>query len=266
MTCFLHRVILALCLASASVAVAQPHHGTTRDDALHSSGSDGDMAAARAAMFHHMGGQTFTAFLADRFEYVDGNGHEQLLWDVDAWHGGDLHKLWLKSEGEQGVDGGGTEGAELQVLYSRAVSPYFDLQAGIRHDFEPGPQRTYAVMGFQGLAPYWFEVDVAAFLSERGDLTASVEVEYELLLTQRLILQPRIELALAAQRVSEREMGRGVTEVEAGLRLRYEIRRALAPYVGVEWQRIVGDSRELARDAGEDLEDVVWVAGIRFWF
>lgn len=246
-------VLLAL---AASGGQAQPHHGA----------GGATMAEARADMYHHMGGQTFTLVSADRLEYVGGGDHDLLAWDVDVWHGGDLQKVWFKSEGERGLDGAGTESFEVQALYSRAVSPYFDLQVGVRHDFEPGPSRTHGVIGVQGLAPYWFEVDVAAFVSERGDVTARAEIEYELLLTQRLILQPRLELGFAAQRVPERALGRGLTEIEAGVRLRYEIRREFAPYVGVERHRISGDSRALARAAGQDPDDVIWVAGVKLWF
>jgi copper resistance protein B len=260
MSAAVRRVLVAGAAALWGVAVlaAEGHH--------HPAAGARTMEQARAEMYHHMGGQTFTMVSADRFEYVGSGAHDQVRWDLDIWHGGDLNKLWVKTEGERGVDGSGTESFEVQALYSRAISPYFDLQLGVRQEFRPSPQRTHAVIGLQGLAPYWFEVDVAAFVSERGDVTARAEIEYELLLTQRLILQPRVELGFAAQRVAERAIGSGLTGVEAGLRLRYEIRREFAPYVGVEWHRTLGDSRALARALGDDLADRVWVSGIRFWF
>lgn len=249
--------LLAALLTGPHLSLAESSHaGPEGDDA---------MARARAEMFHHMGGQTFTLVSADRLEWIDDAGG-MLLWDLDVWHGGDIHKLWLKTEGERGLSGAGTEEAELQALYSRAITPFFDLQGGVRRSIRPGPARTHAVLGLHGLAPYWLEVDVAAFLSERGDLTARAEIEYDLMLSQRWVLQPRIEVEAAAQRVSDQGLGRGLTSVEAGLRLRYEVRRSFAPYVGVTWHRTLGGSRDLARAAGEELEATALVAGVRIWF
>lgn len=250
-------MLLVVLLIGPSLTLAEPHHGAPE-------GGDA-MDRARAEMFHHMGGQSFTLVSADRLEWVDDAGG-MLLWDLDVWHGGDIHKLWLKTEGERGLSGAGTEAAELQALYSRAITPFFDLQAGVRRNIRPGPARTHAVLGLHGLAPYWLEVDVAAFLSERGDLTARAEVEYDLMLTQRWVLQPRIEVEAAAKRVADQGLARGLTSVEAGLRLRYEVRRSFAPYVGVTWHRTLGNSRDLARAAGEDLESAALVAGVRMWF
>lgn len=229
-------------------------------------GEEGDeMAAARAAMAAEMGEHTTTMVMADRLEY-QRHDNGALLWDVDIWHGGDIHKIWFKSEGERTFDPGSLERAEMQLLYSRAILPFWNLQAGVRHDVEPSPSRSHLVVGLQGLAPYWFEVDAALFVSERGDVTARAEFEYELLFTQRLILQPRVELEFAAQDVPELGIGSGLGSVAAGLRLRYEWRRTFAPYVGVSWERSVGDTRELARAAGEDASSTSFVAGVRFWF
>ena len=170
---------------------------------------------------------------ADRLEYQ--SKHEDGLWDLQGWVGGDLHKFWWKTEGEFDGD------AELQLLYSRAVSPFWDLQFGLRQDFDP--DESYAVVGFQGLAPQWFEIDVAAFLSEDGDLTARIEAEYEWLLTQRLVLQPRAEVNVGED-----------DEFAIGLRLRYEIRRKLAPYIGISYRNT-------------EIDDYAsFVAGARFWF
>src|SRR5690606_20487158 len=135
------------------------------------------------------------------------------------------------SEGEG--ENGGLEHAEVQALYSRAVGPYFDLQAGVRQDLEPRPRRTYATIGIEGLAPYWFEVEGALFLSDRGGLSARLGASYDLRLTQRLILEPRVEASLAASDDAAVGVGRGLSDAEAGLRLRYEVRREFAPYVGV---------------------------------
>ncbi|MCZ6855135.1 MAG: copper resistance protein B [Gammaproteobacteria bacterium] len=204
----------------------------------------------------------YSLVLSDRLEYQSHG--DTWVWDAEAWVGGDYHKVWLKTQGEN--SNGQTEEAELQLLYSRAVSPFFDLQLGVRHDFEPQPSRTFAVVGLQGLAPQWIELDVAAFISEDGDFSARLELEYDLLLTQRLTLQPRIEIGLAAQEVAEHLVGKGLTNTELGLRLRYEVRRKLAPYLGVTWRKSYGGTRNFIEAEGGRDETFSFVTGIRFWF
>jgi len=179
---------------------------------------------------------------ADRLEFQAE--HDEWLWDLQGWFGGDLNKFWWKTEGH--IDGGNTESAELQFLYSKAISPYFDLQIGIRHDVEPDPSINYAVIGIQGLAPQWFEIDAAAFISDEGDVSARFETEYDLLLTQRLVLQPRFEL----------NVGELERTTDLDLRLRYEIRRKIAPYIGINWHNDF--------EGADDFVSVV--AGARFWF
>lgn len=202
----------------------------------------------------------------DRFEYQSNDGNGLYLWDAQGWYGTDFNKFWFKTEGEFLPDQNKTEEAQLQLLYSRAITSFFDLQAGVRHDFKPDPSRSFAVLGVQGLAPYWFEVDVATFLSDDGDVSARMEAEYELLLTQRLIAQPRFETNLALQDVEEAGVGSGINNIELGLRLRYEIKREFAPYVGVSWSKLTGDTKDMAQDEGEDTDTVSFVTGIRFWF
>jgi copper resistance protein B len=173
--------------------------------------------------------------------------------------------VWLKAESE-GELGDQAHNIEIQALYSRAISPFFDARFGIRHDVRPNPARSHLVVGLQGLLPFVFEVDAALFLSDEGDLSGRVETEYDLQVTQRLILQPRIELDLAAQATPEFGIGSGVSSIEAGMRLRYEIRRELAPYVGIAWNRKLGDTADFARVAGEDRRNLQVVLGTRFWF
>jgi len=223
-----------------------------------------EMAAARDKLFGEHGNPLTFSVLADRLEARIRDGHDGYLWDAQAWVGGDIDKLWLKSEGE-GMFGEGIDDAELQVLWSRAIAPFFDFQVGARHDFEPDPERTHLVVGIQGLAPYEFEIDAAAFLSDEGDLTARFEGELDVLITQRLILQPRLEFDLAAQDVSEIGVGAGLSSVEAGLRLRYELAREFAPYVGIEYQQLVGNTADSARAAGEDVGGWTFVIGVRSW-
>ncbi|RIV84014.1 copper resistance protein B [Aurantiacibacter xanthus] len=222
------------------------------------------MAASRAAVAREVSGLPVYWFQADRAEYRVRGGQDGYLWDVQGYYGGDLDKFWFKSEGE-GNFGGELESAELQGLWSHAIGPWWDLQAGVRQDFT-GPERTHAVVGIQGLAPYLFEVDAAAFLSTSGDVTARFEAELDQRITQRLILQPRAELNLAAQDIPELGVGAGLDSAELGLRLRYEFTRQFAPYVGIEQEWKVGSSADFARAADEDPSVTNFVFGVRFWF
>lgn len=203
--------------------------------------------------------------LVDRLEYRWQSDDSRRVWDLQGWVGGDIHKLWLKSEGEE-VAGGRTEEANIEVLYARLISPYWHLQIGMREAWRPSPSRTALALGLQGLAPYWFELDATAYLDEEGDVSARIEAEYDLRLTQRLILQPRLETQLAAASDRARGIGRGVNEVELGLRLRYEIHRQFAPYVGIAWSRSFGKTADFARDEGADVVQRAIVAGLRVWF
>ncbi len=223
------------------------------------------MAASRETLRRNQGGQTHSFFGVDRLEAQIAEGGDAYLWETNFWYGGDLNKLWVKTEGE-GAFGGELEEAEIQALWSHAIGPYFDLQTGIRYDIRPEPDRGHAVLGVQGLAPYFFEIDAAAFLSTEGDITARIEAEYDQRITQRLILQPRAELNLSAQDIPEIGLGSGVSSLEAGLRLRYEISPQFAPYIGVEWQRDFGDTADFTRAEGGDTDRIVALAGVRFWF
>ena len=167
--------------------------------------------------------------------------------------------------GGEGSFGEAIEDAEFQALYSHAIAPFWDLQVGVRQDVA-GPDTTHAVVGVQGLAPYMFEIDAALFASHRGDITARIEAELDQRITQRLILQPRGEISLSAQDVAELGIGAGIDKVEVGLRLRYEIIREFAPYVGIEQSWRVGGSADFARLRGEDPSVTNYVVGIRFWF
>ncbi|WP_225769639.1 copper resistance protein B [Inquilinus sp. Marseille-Q2685] len=207
----------------------------------------------------------FTWFQADQFEYRLNDGQDSFNWEAQGWVGSDDEKAWLKTEGAVPLDGP-VEEAEVQLLYSRRISDFFDAQAGIRYDIRPEPERGFAVLGIQGLAPYFFEVGAAAFVSNEGEVSARFEAEYDLLVTQRLILQPAAEINVAIQEVEERGVGSGINDIELGLRLRYEFAREFAPYIGVNWERKLGRTADLARDEGEDVSDVSFVGGIRFWF
>lgn len=222
------------------------------------------MAEARKTDHATHGDMLTGTIMAERLEVRISDGHEAFLWDVQGWYGGDIDKFVFKSEGE-GEFGGDVEDAEIQALWGHAIGPFFDLQAGARIDLEP-ETRSHLVLGVQGLAPYMWHVDGALFLSDRGDLTARLEGEYDQKITQSLILQPRVELELSAQDIPEREIGAGLTKIETGLRLRYEIAREFAPYVGVGYEAKLGETADIARLAGEDGDGVAVVFGIRVWF
>lgn len=203
--------------------------------------------------------------LFDLAELQFDKGKAIFRWDTEAWFGGDIDRLVFKSEGEGGF-GRAVEEAELQVLWSHAIGPYVNLQAGARYDFRPSPQRSYAVFGIEGLAPYWLEVEAHAFLSDQGDLLARFKAEHDMRITQRLILQPRFETNFSAQSNRAQGLGHGITDVELGLRLRYEIAREFAPYVGIAHEQRVGRTADYARLAGERRQATRFVAGVRAWF
>ena len=224
-----------------------------------------DMKNARALLRYEAGGMPAWMIMAEQLEYRGQNGADGYAWEAEGWYGGDLNRFAFKTEGE-GEVGGPLESAEFQALYSRALDPWLNLQLGVRHDVRPEPQRTYAVAGIEGLAPYWFEVGAALFLSDKGDLLARVEASYDQRITQRLVLEPSAELNFAAQDVPELGIGSGLSDFELGLRLRYEFAPEFAPYAGVNWERQIGDSARYAREDGEAVSATSFVAGVRFWF
>lgn len=185
-------------------------------------------------------------------------------WEALAWIGTDLDRLWLRSEGERTNEG--TEAASIEVLYGRSVSRWWDVVAGLRHDVGEGPSQTFAAFGVQGLAPMKFEVSATAYVGESGQTAAQFEAEYDTLLTNRLVLQWLAEAELYGKDDEARGIGSGLSSVEAGVRLRYEISRQFAPYVGVSWERAYGGTADFKRAHGEDIDETRVVAGIRIWF
>lgn len=224
-----------------------------------------DMARVRTDLSREHGGGTFSQVMVNLAEYQVRRGRDGYRWDGEAWFGGDINRLTLKSEGEGDV-GGGVDHAEVQMLYSRAIDPYFNFQVGLRHDFRPSPTRTYAAIGFEGLAPYMFDVEGTAFVSDKGDVLGRFTGYYDQRITQRLILQPRVEFNLSAQDVPELRLGAGVTDIELGLRLRYEVTREFAPYLGISYDAKTGRSADFARADGKDPSSASLVVGVRFWF
>ncbi|GBF82209.1 copper resistance protein B [Aphanothece sacrum] len=214
--------------------------------------------------------EIFWFLLVDQLEYRGSDSKDFFRWDIEGWVGGDYERIWLKTEGEVAFakDDGGE--AEIQLLYGYLIAPFWDLQVGLRYDRIYGSEddrgRAFAVIGLEGLAPDLYEVDTALFISENGDLSARFQVEQELLITQKLILQPRFEINVAAQKVENFGIGSGVNDIELGLRLRYEINRNYAPYLGINWIRLVGETENLARKDGESVDNFSVVGGIRMLF
>ncbi len=223
------------------------------------------MVDARGVLRREHGSIRTHRVLIDQLEARIQSGRDGYAWDAQAWYGGAVNRLWIKTEGE-GTFGGSPEQAEIQALWSRAIDPWFNLQGGIRYDFRPAPERGYLVLGIQGLAPYWFEIDGSVFLSEKGDLSARFEGEYDQRISQRLILQPRIDLDFSLQDIPELGVGSGLSSAEAGLRLRYEFVPEFAPYIGVHYGRAFGDTARFHRAAGEDVGGWSLLVGVRTWF
>ena len=205
------------------------------------------------------------SFSADRAEARLRDGDDAFVWDAEGWIGGDLNKVGFRTRGETD-DNGSAEEAELQLLFSRAILPFWDLHAGLRHDLRPNPSKTYAVLSVEGTAPYRVEVEASAFVSEDGDASAELELEYDLRLTQQWILQPRVDFDFAFSQVSELDVGKGPSELETGLRLRYEFTKQFAPYLGVVYETALGDTRDLRKDAGEDRSSWSLGLGLKAWF
>ena len=223
------------------------------------------MAEARKSLRKEHGAIQSHMVLIDLAEYQARKGADGYRWEGEAWFGGDINRLQLKAEGE-GAVGEKIEDVELQALYSRAISPFWNAHVGVRYDIAPNPSRTYAVVGVEGVAPYWLHLTSQLFLSDKGDVRARVEGSYDERITQKLIFQPRAEFNLAAQNMPAIGVGSGLSAFEIGARLRYEIKKEFAPYVGVEWSKKTGDTARYARLAGEKPDSVNFVAGIRFWF
>ena len=211
--------------------------------------------------------QIFYQVIGDRLEQRFQQGDNALLYDMQGWIGNDYNKLWLKAEGEYNTSADEHEETSFEALYSRNAVSFWDIQAGIRHDFLSGADdRDFAAFGVQGLAPYWFEVEATSYISDEGDVSGILEAEYDLLLSQRLILQPRFETEVAVQDVEDYNIGSGITGFETGLRLRYEFSRKFAPYIGVSWEQNLGETKDMLEADGEQTNNTALVTGLKFWF
>lgn len=200
--------------------------------------------------------------LLNKLEHADRD--RALRLEGEAWYGGDYNKLWLKVDAGRARDG--LTASRLELLWDRNVATYWSSQMGIRHDVGEGPARNWVAVGMQGLAPYWFEMEATAYVGQGNRTAARLNIDYELLFTQRLILQPNLEMNLYGKSDPARAIGAGLSDIDLGARLRYEITRQFAPYIGVTWNRKFGDTADFAQAVHLDARDTVLVVGIRMWF
>jgi len=261
-----------------NVTVAQAEHSQMKmsDDGLIHAGTasqptiDPKDAEYEPYNLKTMGAGPFGLLLVDQLEYRLHEGNDLLRWDAEGWYGGDFNRFWFRTEGEQTLQGPSAGRAEIHGYYSRLIAPFWDAQVGLRYDqqWEPGgdPSRGFGALGVQGFAPYRFEVTPTLFISESGDVSARLTATKEYRITQRLIAQGRFETEVAVQDVPKFGVGDGFNYVELGLRLRYEIRLEFAPYIGVNWERELGQTASMARRAGDDPDVLSFVAGFRIWF
>lgn len=214
-------------------------------------------------------------FSFSQFELLEyrftSSGPDLFVWDFGGWYGGDYHRLWVKTEGELELSGVNQGEGELQLLYSRLISPYWDFQVGARAKQNLGRgfadnSRTYAVIGLEGLSPFMFEVEPAIYISDRGEVSAELTASFDVRLAQRLVLQPRVDADVTVQGDKRFGTGRGGTGIDLGARLRYNIAREIAPYVGVSWERSFGANARIARDEGESPGKVSLVTGFQLWW
>lgn len=212
----------------------------------------------------HADQSSFASLLVDRLEAVRTPDATHGAYDLQARYGRDYDRAVLKAEGE--FADGRLEDAHTELLWSHAVATYWDTQLGVRYDSGEDPGRGWLAFGIQGLAPYWFEIEATAYVGDAGRSALRLHAEYELLLTQRLVLQPRVEVNLYGKDDAGRALGSGLSDAVAGLRLRYEIKREFAPYVGVEYAAKFGDTADYAEAVGDDTGQTRWVAGLRFWY
>jgi len=238
-----------------------------RDPHAYSGGftlDSGAYALPASQRLHLADEHNFGALLVDRLERSYARDGNSTAYDAQAWFGRDYNRLVIKAEGD--VARGKLQEARTELLWGHAIATFWDTQLGVRYDSGIGPDRGWLALGVQGLAPYWFEVDAAAYVGDNGRTALRLGAEYELLLTQKLILQPRIELNLYGKSDTARGIGSGLSEAQTGLRLRYEFTRQFAPYIGVERASKFGQTADLARAEGEKSAETRWVAGVRFWF
>lgn len=240
-----------------------PDDASTREHVPPAAPSSTPALASHDSMSATMGMDDSAPYGLIRFDRAEYRQGEAFGWDADGWYGGDYDRLWLKTEGERGH---GEWDGRLEALWSRVITRWWSSQFGLRRDFGDGASRTWVAAGVEGLAPYFFDIEATAYVSDQGHLSARFAASYDLLFTQRLVLQPDVELTAFNKAEPDRLRGSGLSIATIGLRLRYEVRREMAPYAGIEWSRSFGQTSDLLRANREPPSDLQWVAGLRFWF
>lgn len=280
-----HGASAATAIGSAQIGTAQ-QGGQSKGDALSMAGHNMQMGSMQGGKpppdardpnaynegtrFANLGNHEmhdnapFWMVLVDKAEAATGDGERGQNVEMEAWYGNDYNKAWVKVEGER--RGGALEASRSELLWDRAFAPFWSTQLGVRHDGGEGGGRNWLAFGVQGLAPYWFETEATAYWRSGGGAAARFNVRYELLFTSRLILEPELGANLYGRADPERGTGEGLSDISAALRLRYEITRKFAPYVGVTWNREFGGTADFTRMRGGDRSEVQAVAGVRFWF
>lgn len=279
------RLVIATLFALASPAYAQHQDHSShlmQDHSQHQATPTAEAPPApspfpqptaeeRAAAFPDLGDMDMSEHMQDnpliavlRVDQLERNQDDALGWNLRAGLGRNFDKLWLRSEGER-PDGGEVDG-DAELLWSHATGPWWDRVIGVRSDFGDGPSRQWLALGVVGLAPYKFEIEATAYVGDSGRFAARVEGEYELLLSNRLILQPKLEADFYGKDDAANGIGQGLSEAEFGLRLRYEFSPQFAPYVGYAWSRKFGDTADLAEASRGEADENGWIAGVRFWF
>jgi len=274
---YLTTLVVIVGALQVNTALAQMDHGDmqmqggsapadARDPHAYSDGytlTEGPYAQPGPRQLKLADEHAFWSVLGDRLEYQEDS--DSTVYDIQAWYGTTYNRFVIKAEGD--IADGTLEESSTELLWGHALNAYFDTQFGVRLDqYDEGKDRQWLAIGMQGLAPYWFELDVTAYVGDDGRTALSAEAEYELLLTQRLILQPRAELNLYGKDDLDNRLGSGLSDLALGLRLRYEFSRQFSPYIGVEWTDTYGDTADYRRAAGEDTSGTQFVVGLRFWF
>jgi copper resistance protein B len=245
-------------MLSAAAGAQAPSSTHTQPDAM------GPMSSEDMRRLMQMDdSRRFATLMVDELEWRGANGQSAGAWDAQGWYGGDSDKAWLKTEG---VRTDRWTAASADLLWDRVVSPWWSAQVGVRNDFGTGPSRSWLAVGLEGVAPYMFDTEATLYVGESGRTAARVKMEYDLYLTQRLVLQPKVEVNAYGKPDSARALGSGVSDLELGARMRYEFRRELAPYIGIDWSRTFGSTADLARADGRDARDLQLTVGVKFWF
>lgn len=270
-------ILTTATLLNASAATAQMDHGEmqmqggsapadARDPNAYSDGytlTEGPYAQSGPRQLKLADEHAFWSVLGDRLEYNESAN--STVYDLQAWYGTTYDRFVVKAEGD--IVDGTIEESATDLLWGHAFDAYFDTQLGIRLDqYDEGKSRQWLALGIQGLAPYWFELDTTAYIGDNGRTALTFEAEYELLLSQRLVLQPRAEVNMYGKDDPDNGLGKGLSDLAIGLRLRYELNRQFAPYIGVEWTDSYGNTADYHRASGEAVSDTQFVAGLRFWF